>query len=93
VFEDESHASIYSDRAKEGLSLFGNVPSYRFVEPTTDIQTGILNDTVTALGWSLLKNWLTRPSLSHATIDQRHNAVACFLRPENMTTASTLHNL
>jgi DNA mismatch repair protein MSH5 len=51
-----------------------------------------LNGTVTALGRSLLKNWLTRPSLSLATIEQRHNAVACFLRPENMTTASTLHN-
>ncbi|KIM43410.1 hypothetical protein M413DRAFT_436269 [Hebeloma cylindrosporum] len=75
VFENESHASVHSDKTKEGLSLFG-----------------ILNGTKTTSGRSLLRTWLLRPSLSIPTIKARHDAVECFLRPENIATAARLHN-
>ncbi|KAI0917200.1 hypothetical protein AcW1_007543 [Taiwanofungus camphoratus] len=74
VFEDESHASIHSDKTKEGLSLFG-----------------ILNNTKTTLGRALLREWLLRPSLLLSVISARHDAVACFLRPENLVTAGAMH--
>lgn len=74
IFENESHASVHSDRTKEGLSLFGT-----------------LNATKTSLGRSLLRTWLLRPSLSLTVINQRHNAVECFLRSENIVPASVMH--
>ncbi|GLB38388.1 putative ATPase domain of DNA mismatch repair MUTS family protein [Lyophyllum shimeji] len=74
IFENESHASVHSDKTKEGLSLFGT-----------------LNVTKTSLGRSLLRTWLLRPSLSLAVINQRHNAVECFLRSENVLPASVMH--
>ncbi|KAK7056880.1 hypothetical protein VNI00_002597 [Paramarasmius palmivorus] len=73
IFENESHASVHSDKTKEGFSL-----------------AGVLNITNTALGRSLMRMWLLRPSLSLAVINARHDAVECFLRPENISTASTL---
>ena len=75
VFEDESHASIHSDKTKEGLSLFG-----------------ILNHTRTTLGRALMREWLLRPSLSLAIISDRHDAIACFMQPENQTTAGAMHS-
>ncbi|KAF9554712.1 hypothetical protein CPC08DRAFT_744416 [Agrocybe pediades] len=75
VFENESHASVHSDKTKEGLSLFS-----------------ILNRTNTALGRSLLRTWLLRPSLSIPTIEARHDAVECFMLSENVTTSLTIHN-
>ncbi|KDR82897.1 hypothetical protein GALMADRAFT_220895 [Galerina marginata CBS 339.88] len=75
IFEDESHASVHSDKTKEGLSLFG-----------------ILNNTKTTLGRSLLRTWLLRPSLSLSEIRSRHDAVECFMRSENVATANILHN-
>ncbi|KAI6147241.1 muts domain V-domain-containing protein [Pisolithus tinctorius] len=66
VFESENHASIHSEKTKEGLSLFG-----------------IFNATRTALGRSLLRTWLLRPSLSLEVLEARHTAVECFLLPEN----------
>ncbi|KAG1801295.1 DNA mismatch repair protein MutS [Suillus subaureus] len=73
IFENESHASIHSDKTKEGLSLFG-----------------ILDNTRTPLGRSLLRTWLMRPSLSIPVIAARHDAIECFLHPENLAPASTL---
>ncbi|KAG1772449.1 DNA mismatch repair protein MutS [Suillus occidentalis] len=73
IFENESHASIHSDKTKEGLSLFG-----------------ILNNTRTPLGRSLLRTWLMRPSLSIPVITARHDAIECFLHPENLAPASAL---
>ncbi|KIK69506.1 hypothetical protein GYMLUDRAFT_66815 [Collybiopsis luxurians FD-317 M1] len=73
VFENESHASMHSEKIKEGLSL-----------------SGILNITHTALGRNLMRTWLLRPSLSLSVINSRHDAVECFLRPENITTADSL---
>ncbi|KAG5638724.1 hypothetical protein H0H81_010707 [Sphagnurus paluster] len=69
IFENESHASIYSDKTKEGLSLFGE------------------NFT---LGKSLLRTWLLRPSLSIDIINKRHDAVECFLRPDNIVPAGVM---
>ncbi|KAF8158870.1 muts domain V-domain-containing protein [Mycena galopus ATCC 62051] len=70
VFEDESHASVHSDKTKEGLSLFGT-----------------LNTTKTTLGRALLRTWLLRPSLSLSVIKERHDAIACFIAPENLVPA------
>ncbi|KAJ7935731.1 DNA mismatch repair protein MutS [Mycena leptocephala] len=70
VFENESHASVHSDKTKEGLSLFGT-----------------LNTTKTTLGRALLRTWLLRPSLSLPVIKSRHDAVACFISPENLVPA------
>ena len=74
VFDSENHASIHSDKTKEGLSLFG-----------------ILNNTKTSLGKALLREWLTRPSMSPAVISTRHDAVECFMRSENLGTVSAMH--
>lgn len=75
VFDTENHASINSDKTKEGLSLFG-----------------ILNNTKTALGKSLMREWFLRPSLSLAVVNARHEAVACFMRPENLTISTSIHS-
>jgi DNA mismatch repair protein MSH5 len=53
---------------------------------------GILNNTKTSLGRSLLRTWLFRPSLSIPVITARHDAIASFLRPENLITANTMHS-
>ena len=68
IFEDENHASIHSDKTKEGLSLFG-----------------ILNSTKTTLGRALMREWFLRPSMSLEVINARHDAVACFLRSDNVS--------
>ncbi|KAH9846354.1 muts domain V-domain-containing protein [Lenzites betulinus] len=74
IFEDENHASIHSDKTKEGLSLFG-----------------ILNNTKTTLGRALMREWFLRPSMSLPVINARHDAVECFMRPDNITTATSMH--
>ncbi|KAJ3150451.1 MutS protein msh5 [Geranomyces michiganensis] len=43
---------------------------------------GILNNTKTPLGRILLKQWLMRPCMDIAMIEERHAAVGFFLRPE-----------
>lgn len=53
---------------------------------------GILNNTKTSLGRSILRTWLFRPSLSIPVITARHDAIAAFLRPENLTTAHAMHS-
>ena len=75
IFDNENHASVHSDKTKEGLSLFG-----------------ILNNTRTSLGRNLMRQWLLRPSTSISVITARHDAVACFMRPENINTANSMHN-
>ncbi|KIY71247.1 hypothetical protein CYLTODRAFT_346399 [Cylindrobasidium torrendii FP15055 ss-10] len=52
---------------------------------------GILNTTKTTLGKALLQTWLLRPSLSLEVIHSRHDAVACFVRPDNSTAVASLH--
>lgn len=51
---------------------------------------GILNNTRTTLGRNLLREWLLRPSLSLPIIAARHAAVACFINPDNITTADDI---
>ena len=55
-----------------------------------DTNVGILDDTRTTLGRNLLREWLLRPSLSLPVIAARHATVACFVNPENMTTADDI---
>ncbi|KAG6891656.1 hypothetical protein C0992_012705 [Termitomyces sp. T32_za158] len=74
IFENESHASVHSDKTKEGFSLFS-----------------ILNGTSTSLGRSLLRTWLLRPSLCLDVINRRHDAIECFLQPENLVSVGVLH--
>ncbi|KAI0697886.1 DNA mismatch repair protein MutS [Cytidiella melzeri] len=74
IFDNENHASIHSEKTKEGLSLFG-----------------ILNNTRTSLGRSLMRQWLLRPAMSIPVITARHDAVTCFMRPENINTANGMH--
>lgn len=52
---------------------------------------GILNNTKTSLGRAMLREWLLRPSLSIPVIEERHDAVACFIRPENLTIVTSIH--
>lgn len=53
---------------------------------------GILNTTRTSLGRNLLRQWCLRPSLSIPIISARHDAVACFIRPENIVTTDAMHS-
>lgn len=55
-----------------------------------DPNIGILNNTRTTLGRNLLREWLLRPSLSLPIIAARHAAVACFIDPNNITTADDI---
>ncbi|KAI0770485.1 DNA mismatch repair protein MutS [Fomes fomentarius] len=75
IFEEETHASIHSDKTKEGLSLFG-----------------ILNNTKTTLGRALMREWFLRPSASLDVIKSRHDAVQCFMRPDNISTQNAMHS-
>jgi DNA mismatch repair protein MSH5 len=52
---------------------------------------GILNNTKTTLGRSLLRTWLLRPSLSLSTLRARHDALGCFNRAENIVTVNSVH--
>lgn len=94
IFDNESHASVHSDKTKEGLSLYGKrtIGFYLQARLTCCPFSGILNNTKTPLGRSLLRTWLSRPSLSMPVITARHDAVAAFLRPENLVTANAMHN-
>ena len=60
------------------------------LSPSCVTSVGILNNTRTALGRNLLREWLIRPSLSLPVIAARHAAVACFVNPDNMTTADDI---
>lgn len=92
VFENESHASVHSDKTKEGLSLFGAFHLI-FLRSLvlTRIHPGTLNSTKTTLGRALLRTWLLRPSLSLPVIKARHDAVACFVASENLVPSYTMN--
>ncbi|KAJ3574002.1 hypothetical protein NP233_g2059 [Leucocoprinus birnbaumii] len=93
VFENENHASVHSEKFKEGLSLYGERRLAQQPSVNDHMQPlGTLNYTKTALGRTLLYSWLLRPSLSLPVIRSRHEAVACFLKPENLIPASAMHN-
>lgn len=44
---------------------------------------GIANLTRTPLGRAKMRDWFLRPSLELNVIEQRHDAVECFLREDN----------
>ena len=95
IFDDESHATIHSDKTKEGLSLYGSTDLAKrlaSVFNAIDSYSGILDSTQTSLGHNLLRHWLLRPSLSIPTITARHDAVECFMRPENIVTADAMRS-
>ncbi|RUP45064.1 hypothetical protein BC936DRAFT_148657, partial [Jimgerdemannia flammicorona] len=48
---------------------------------------GILNNTRTTLGASLLKQWFLRPVLDFVLLDHRHRTIECLLLPENLHVA------
>jgi DNA mismatch repair protein MSH5 len=73
------------------LVRFADYPLFIF-SSIYNAHLGILNNTTTSLGRSLLRTWLFRPSLSIPVITARHDAVASFLRPENLVIAATMHN-
>jgi len=89
VFDPEDHASLHSDKSKEGLSIYGALEPV-ILGPLNDPNVGVLDNTRTTLGRNLLREWLLRPSLSLPVIAARHAAVACFIDPENMTTADDI---
>lgn len=60
--------------------------SYLRIQPK-----GILNTTKTSLGKALLRTWFLRPSFSLDVIRQRHDTVACFILPENLTAVNSLN--
>ena len=83
------HLCIPRRRRKECLFSVGLcVGSSTLLYPAHGVYSGILNNTRTTLGRSLLRTWLLRPSLSLATIRFRHNAVECFTLADNFVTAS-----
>jgi len=84
---------MHSDKTKEGLSLYGEDPQplLQLLQKTDSSALGILNHTKTTLGRALLRMWLLRPSLNLSVIRERHDALDCFTRSDNITTANTMH--
>jgi hypothetical protein len=68
------------------VGLVGDSCRFHLSDPIS----GILNNTRTTLGRNLLREWLLRPSLSLPVIAARHAAVACFVDPDNITTAGDI---
>jgi DNA mismatch repair protein MSH5 len=60
--------------------------------PVDGMPLGTLDNTRTALGRSLLRTWLLRPSLSLEVINSRHDAVECFTRSENLDIVNIMHS-
>lgn len=77
IFEDEGHPNFHL----QGKGGRGKEGLSLF---------GVLNSTRTKTGYSMLKQWFLRPSLSLPLLQQRHNAVACFLRSQNTDVAAAI---
>ncbi|KAK9323444.1 muts domain V-domain-containing protein [Lipomyces orientalis] len=77
IFEDESHPNFHTRGSTN-----------RHKEGLSLF--GILNSTVTPFGHQLLKSWFLRPSLSLQVITERHNAVALFVRQDNIHITAAL---
>ncbi|GAA5902689.1 uncharacterized protein JCM6883_007208 [Sporobolomyces salmoneus] len=52
----------------------------------------ILDLTRSPLGRALMRQWLIRPSLELEVIEERHETVACLLRPENVAVADAMRS-
>ncbi|KAK9243679.1 DNA mismatch repair protein MutS [Lipomyces tetrasporus] len=77
IFEDESHPNFH---------IRGSTNRHK--EGLSLF--GILDSTVTPFGHQLLKSWFLRPSLSLQVITERHNAVALFVRQDNIHITAAL---
>jgi DNA mismatch repair ATPase MutS len=84
---------IRTNRKKVFRSLVCRISGSQFIKGSYKLAlwVGVLNFTKTTLGKALLRQWCLRPSLSREVISARHDAVACFLRGENMMLAETMH--
>jgi len=90
IFENESHASVHSNKTKEGLSLFGRLNSLSS-NSGSQWHAGIINTTKTSLGKALLRTWFLRPSLSLDVIKARHDTIDCFNRADNQMSVNELN--
>lgn len=68
VFSNELHASIHSNKSKEGLSLFN-----------------LLSETKTHVGTQLLQRRLRQPSCDIRIINDRLDAIAILIHPQNVS--------
>lgn len=73
VFSNEQHASIHSNRSKEGLSLFT-----------------LLSETKTHVGTQLLQRRLRQPSCDIVIINNRLDAIAILLHPQNVSAVNDM---
>jgi DNA mismatch repair protein MSH5 len=94
IFDDEKHASVHSDKTKEGHSLFR---MFSYFDLTLWLNScfnspELINHTSTHLGRSLLRRWCLRPSLSIPVISARHAAIECLLLPDNIPMAQSLQS-
>lgn len=78
-------------RQKKACPCLVLYSSWLLLVPFPNNYPGILNNTKTTLGRSLMRTWLLRPSLSLSVINSRHEAVACFMSSENVATAIVMH--
>lgn len=83
VFDREERATVFSERTKEGMSLYceyvheGQCP-VPFPENGVYTLPALLCTAQTTQGKVLLRKWLQRPSRSLPLILERQEAVACF---------------
>ncbi|KAI5811678.1 muts domain V-domain-containing protein [Peziza echinospora] len=77
IFEEEGHPNIHM----QGKGGRGKEGLSLF---------GIINSTKTPNGFSMLKQWFLRPTLSLPILLQRHGAISCLLQPQNCHISGTL---
>lgn len=73
VFADEQHASMHSNKSKEGLSLFN-----------------LLSETKTHSGTQLLQRRLRQPSCDIKVINDRLDAIAILIHPQNINAVTAM---
>ncbi|TIB17858.1 hypothetical protein E3P92_00878 [Wallemia ichthyophaga] len=73
VFADEQHASMHSNKSKEGLSLFN-----------------LLSETKTHSGTQLLQRRLRQPSCDVKVINNRLDAIAILIHPQNVNAVAAM---
>ncbi|RHZ76807.1 hypothetical protein Glove_192g13 [Diversispora epigaea] len=74
IFEDESHPNMHMQT--------------KFKEGLSLF--GILNNTRTVIGKRLLKQWMLRPTLDLAVLEERFCTIECFLKTDNLEISNQL---